>query len=168
MTPQQLQWLIQTAVEAGTAQHVFPEMAACEAALESAYGTSKLAREDCNLFGVKQHKHPIFGTATIPTKEFIGGQWQVVGADWVKYPGLAECFADRMETLRRLQDVYPHYAAALAATDPFSYINEVSKSWSTDPDRAYKVAAIYQVYQASKRKPLDNSADVQTAVTNDN
>lgn len=118
-------------------------MAACEAALESGYGASGLATQANNLFGTKQHVHPIFGTLSLPTREFLHSQWVTVGAFWVKYPDRATCFADRMNTLRSLSHAYPHYAAALAATDPITYITEVSKTWSTDPQRAAKVIAIY-------------------------
>ena len=143
MTPGQQQWVLEVAGEAAEAKHVFPRMAACEAALESTYGGSALARMAYNLFGTKQHVHPTYGTLNLPTKEFLGGEWVVQNAEWVKYESFAECFADRMATLERLKGEYPHYAAALAAPGPVSYINEVSKSWSTDPSRALKVIAIY-------------------------
>lgn len=125
-------------------------MAAAEAALESNYGQSELARDANNLFGMKQHFHPVYQTMTLPTREFEKGEWEKVpGARWVKYPDLASCFADRLSTLKRLAPVYPHYAAALDASDPYGYINEVSATWSTDPLRAAKVIAIYQQYTAA-------------------
>ncbi len=49
-----------------------------------------------------------------------------------------------MDTLKRLSSSYPHYAEALAATDPFQYVRAVSKTWATDPDRAAHVIAIYE------------------------
>jgi flagellum-specific peptidoglycan hydrolase FlgJ len=143
MTDDQKEFLLKAAAAATQAGHVFPEMAACEAALESGFGKSGLATLDNNLFGMKQHKHPIFGTHVLPTKEFMNGQWEVVDAAWVHYPDQASCFADRMSTLQRLASVYPHYANALNATDRDTYIQEVSKTWSTDPERAAKVQAIY-------------------------
>jgi flagellum-specific peptidoglycan hydrolase FlgJ len=126
-------------------------MAACEAALESAhvtpqgsiYGASQLAQQANNLFGMKQHSHPVYGTLNLPTKEFLHQQWVTVNADWVKYPDWATCFVDRMATLTRLAPAYPHYAAALAATDPVTYVTEVSRSWSTDPNRGHTVISIY-------------------------
>ncbi len=152
MNLEQKQFLLKSALAAKQADHVFPEMAACEAALESAFGKSGLATLDNNLFGMKQHKHPIYGTHNLPTKEFVGVEkdtdevkdgWIVVQAAWVHYPGWPDCFADRMSTLQRLSSAYPHYAAALKAKDRVEYITEVSKTWSTDPKRADKVQAIY-------------------------
>lgn len=144
MTDSEISFLSSAAAAAGAGGCIWPDFMACEAALESGFGRSTLAREDNNLFGMKQHKHPVYGTATLPTDEFLHGQWIRVSADWVKYPDLAACFADRMATLRRLAPEYPHYAAALAAQDGPSYVREVSQSWSTDPQRAQKVIDIYQ------------------------
>jgi flagellum-specific peptidoglycan hydrolase FlgJ len=143
MTPQQKQFLQAAAAAATTSGHIFPEMAACEAALESGYGTSKLATTDFNLFGTKQHKHPIFGTHNLPTREFENGEWITTTAAWVSYPDWASCFADRMSTLNRLAPAFPHYAAALGAASAEIFIMEVSRTWATDPNRGAKVLAIY-------------------------
>lgn len=144
MTNTQKQFLVRATEQAQEAGHVFPQMAACEAALESAYGTSALAVRGNNLFGTKQHVHPIYGTLNLPTREFLRSAWTVVSAEWVLYPTEAACFADRIGTLHRLASTYPHYAAALAATDPITYINQVSQTWSTDPKRAADVIAVYK------------------------
>jgi len=150
----QRQFLDEATAQAVKANHPFPQMAACEAALESSWGHSALAIEGNNLFGCKQHSHPIFGTMTLPTREWQGsaldGRWITVGANWVKYPDCRACFADRLATLERLSNAYPHYAAALKAAEARTYITEVSKTWSTDPDRAKKVLSIYQDYLQEK------------------
>lgn len=123
----------------------FPQMWACEAALESCWGHSELARDGNNLFGMKIHRHsnPEYGVMNLPTREFLGSEWKTVSAEWVKYPDWRACFADRLVTLERLSNVYPHYRAALDAEDPRTYITEVSKTWSTDPERAQKILEIY-------------------------
>lgn len=145
------------------ANHIFPGAAACEAALESTWFTSILARIDNNLFGMKQHVHPEYATAILPTREFEHGEWVPTTAEWVKYPDWAACMTDRMATLVRLskilkdgKQVFEHYIAALAARTPQEYILEVSKGWSTDPGpppelvpglgRANKVLAIYMAH----------------------
>ena len=134
------QFLNKATQQAEQAGHIWPVMAACEAALESGWGKSALAIEGHNLFVCRQHATPIYETIALPTREYILGQYIQVNAYWVSYPTEADCFTDRMQTLRRLP-IY--YGAALSATNPIDYVREVSKSWSTDPERAAKVIAIY-------------------------
>lgn len=148
MTPQEKQFLDITSKEAETGGHIFPSMAACEAALESAYGSSELAAKALNLFGMKSPVHPQYGTFSLPTKEWENDEWITIEANWVSYPSLAACFADRMACLQRLSKVYPHYAAALAASSAEQFVTEVSQTWSTDPQRANKVLAIWHEYQS--------------------
>jgi flagellum-specific peptidoglycan hydrolase FlgJ len=135
--------------DASDSGHIFPAYAACEAALESAWGRSRLAVEANNLFGQKQSKPPLAGTETLvlPTREFLQGEWTTVNASWVRFASWSDCFRARMRLLRRLSPKYPHYAAALAATTGEEFILEVSQTWSTDPDRARKVLAIYDAHR---------------------
>lgn len=144
MTQQeQKQWLGEISEAAELARHPFPEYAACEAALESDYGQTGLATADKNLFGCKQHWHPVYGTVWLPTREFLSGQWVTVDAAFVRYPNFQACFQDRLQTLERLAPRYPHYRAALAAKTGEEFVTEVSKTWSTDPLRSEKVLKIY-------------------------
>jgi flagellum-specific peptidoglycan hydrolase FlgJ len=61
MNELQRNFLDRASAEAVKANHPFAKMAACEAALESSWGNSQLARDDFNLFGMKQHAHPVLG-----------------------------------------------------------------------------------------------------------
>ncbi|HUZ05391.1 MAG TPA: glucosaminidase domain-containing protein [Acidobacteriaceae bacterium] len=131
------------------ANHIFPEFAACEAALESAWGHSQLAQEANNLFGQKQSHPPLAGTTIValPTREYLHGSWVTVLANWAKFSDWPACFALRMETLERLSHNFTHYAAALHAKSGEQFVIEVSKSWSTDPQRAGKVLSIYDAHR---------------------
>jgi flagellum-specific peptidoglycan hydrolase FlgJ len=114
----QSSFLVNAANAARAAGHIWPAHAACETALESAWGASRLALEANNLFGQKQTASPMDGTDTLelPTREYLHGEWVEQMAAWVKFPNLAACFRARMEMLRREAARYPHFAAALAAT----------------------------------------------------
>jgi flagellum-specific peptidoglycan hydrolase FlgJ len=146
LSPAQSDFLDLASDAAQRATCAFPQMVACEAALESTYGMSGLAKKYNNLFGMKTHRHNLYGSVNLPTKEFLDGKWISVGADFETYPDWDTCFFDRLSTLIRLSSAYPHYAAALAALDAETYVREVSKTWSTDPHRAEKVIAIYAEY----------------------
>lgn len=146
MLPPQETFLRRAWQAAVNAHHIWPEMAACEAALESGYGHSQLATQDNNLFGMKLHAHPDhpdWGEVSLPTREYLGGKWISCNSNWLRYPDWKACFEDRMATLNRLAPRFPHYQAALDATSGDDYVQAVSLTWSTDPNRAGKVIAIF-------------------------
>ena len=140
-------FLTRARVAALAAGHVFPEFAACEAALESAWGQSKLATEANNLFGQKQSRPPVGEGVQLPTKEYAHGAWVTVPALWAKFADWRGCFAARMALLERLANAYPAYAAALAAEDGRSFVTLVSRRWSTDPNRGEKVLEVWQMHR---------------------
>ena len=137
---------IQAAQESG---HVWPEYAACEAALESNWGESRLARFGNNLFGRKAGKTWAGETLSIKTWEDLNrdGERQpeeIVDARWAKFNSWDECFRDRMAVLIALAPKFPDYAEALDAKDGESFGVHVSHTWATDPNRADKVLAIHR------------------------
>src|SRR5882672_1620272 len=150
MDKEHIDYIKNLAEQAEASGHPFPEAAACEAALESAYGKSYLAVHGLNLFGMKQHKVPVCETLTLPTREVINDKWVMVDAHFVKYPDLKSCFADRMATLKRLANDtdFVRYKIALAAKTAEEFVKNVSMKWSTDPRRGDKVMEIYTQYKA--------------------
>ncbi len=150
MATMQEDFLRKAATSAKAAGHIFPEYAACEAALESAWGQSHLATAANNLFGQKQSPSaaPTVQTISIPTREFLNGEWVTVNANWVSFPDWSACFQARMHLLNVASGKYPHYAAALAATSGEDFVNQVSQTWSTDPQRGSKVLSIYEAHKA--------------------
>ena len=148
MTP--AEFIPKALVAAYQGMHMFPEYAVCEAALESAWGGSRLAIEANNLFGQKQSHHPgaiVYPTLDMRTEEWDAGQMVTTLAQWPVFPDWPTSFMERMQLLTRLADAYPHYAAALAATDGETFVREVSQTWSTDPLRADKVLEIYNAHK---------------------
>lgn len=145
----QEQFLMKATAAARAAGHLFPEYAACEAALESGWGMSHLAAEANNLFGQKQAHPPLAGTDTVSlrTREYLHGAWVSVQANWVKFPDWSACFRERMALLQSLSAAYPNYKAALQASSGEQFITEVSKTWSTDPSRAGKVLAVHDCHR---------------------
>lgn len=155
-------FLLKSAAAARAAGHIFPEYAACEAALESAWGLSRLATEANNLFGQKQAHPPLPGTETLslPTREFLHGAWISVQARWVRFANWESCFRERMALLQSLAAAWPHYAAALRAASGEEFVAEVSRSWSTDPARAGKVLAIYDAHRGIFARSTGSEAEV--------
>jgi flagellum-specific peptidoglycan hydrolase FlgJ len=125
------------------AMHPFPEYAACEAALESAWGTSLIARKANNLFGQKEG----FTTRDLPiidvgTDEVVHGHVEHLShAQWPMFPDWKTCFKERLELLMRASV----YHDAMRALDGETFVREVSRHWATDPARAEKVLITYRV-----------------------
>jgi flagellum-specific peptidoglycan hydrolase FlgJ len=144
-------FLRQATAAATAAGHIFPGYAACEAALESNWGQSLLAREANNLFGQKQSAPPVAGTLTValPTQEFVRGAWITVPAHWVCFRTLEGCFRARMALLEQARHIHSAYECALRAATGEEFVEQVSRAWSTDPQRAAKVLAIHRQHIAS-------------------
>jgi flagellum-specific peptidoglycan hydrolase FlgJ len=159
MDPAKRDFITRCSVSARMVGHPFPNMAGCEAALESQkpgsfpFQLSTLAMEANNVFGMKVHQHNEYGEITFPTREYLGDEWVKVDANFERYPTLEDCFADRLKTLMRLSPIYPHYKAALDAQTAEEYVTEVSKSWSTDPGRAAHCIQLYREYMAELGDP---------------
>lgn len=132
------------AIEGG---HIWPEFAICEAAEESAWGESELARRANNLFGQKRGRcdgnYPMLA---LPTKEWDGTAFVPCTCDWPVFPDWPTAFRERMATLRALAPEIPAYAAALKSVTGPGFVTRVSKAWSTDPKRAANVLAIYEAH----------------------
>lgn len=160
LTPVQIETLKSFYDAAKVSGHIFPEAAACEACVETAWGTSKLYTQYRNVFGQKQSHPPIFGTVNMMTHEQnrSTGLWSEVTSDFVIFPTAAEAFEARMNLLIRLQTQYPYYNAALHATTPEEFLMDVSKSWSTDSTRALKCIEILHVH----RDILPSVAELET------
>lgn len=147
ISEQQKNALLDCFAAAKSAGHIWPAFAACEAMEESAWGTTKLYVQAHNVFGEKQRQPPIeYSTIILPTWEVIRGERKDIVAAFVAYPSLSISFVDRMATLRRLAPEYPNYAAALAAQTGEEYVERVSATWSTDPQRAANVLEIYRAH----------------------
>ncbi len=144
---EQLAFLKSMYQNAKNAWHIFPEAAACEAVVETGWGKSKLYTLANNVFGRKQSLEPIFETVSLPTEEVLHGERVTLNAEFVKYPSVADSFADRMATLNRLKNIYAEYYAALNATTPEDFIIYVSKRWSTDPNRAQTCISILHAHR---------------------
>lgn len=114
-----------------------------EAALESAWGRSKLAREGFNLFGVKADRAWTGQTLTMRTREYIHGQWVVVPALWRKYTDWLGSIEDHAAFLRK----NPRYKACFDCTDGEGFARAVAKAgYATDPDYASKIVSIIRKY----------------------
>src|SRR5581483_7601051 len=95
-----------------------PGVTVAQAALESAWGKSQLAREAHNYFGMKVHgAHPWI---ELPTTEFRNGVRVRVQARFARYASMDECFADRDALIRRVPAIAKPAPAQTTRTNSFT------------------------------------------------
>lgn len=143
---------LEKSVAAGKASaHPFPQFAACETALETTWGTSKLTLQTNNLFGQKRDP-------SIPFSECIycdtreqdahGHFYTERNVAWPKFATWTDSYNARLRLLERLAPRYPAtYGAALKARTGEDFVRLVSKTWSTLRSRPGIVLAIYNAHK---------------------
>ena len=127
------------AVASAKATGVLASISIAQAALESAWGESGLAKTGNNLFGIKADSLWRGPTLTMNTKEFIKGQWVVVPALWRKYPSWQASIDDHAAFLKR----NPRYKACFACTSASTFAKALAQAgYATDPTYADKVIGV--------------------------
>ncbi len=114
------------------------------AALESAWGTSYLAREANNILGIKAGTSWKGETVVLPTREVKDGKEVVVKSAFRKYPSWSHCIMDFSEIIStRL-----HFKKALDyLNDPPFFLlallpRKNKPGWATDPLYFEKVVRV--------------------------
>lgn len=109
-----------------------------QAALESAWGRSQLARLANNYFGIKAYGGK--PSLELPTVEVLEGQARRIKAGFARYNSMAECFSDRDRLILKMRC----YAEARAcAAEPLRFIEALARHWATDPHYAERLQRVY-------------------------
>jgi hypothetical protein len=117
--------MVQAAKDSG---HPFPGYAAAECCLESGWGSSGLAINDLDVFGLKAPSWWTGQVQEIQTREVLNGVSVMVPAEWPVFPTYAAAFAARLTVLQSMPQTY---GEALAAQDGPEFVRLVSASWLT-------------------------------------
>ncbi|MED5018935.1 glycoside hydrolase family 73 protein [Paenibacillus chibensis] len=126
-----------------------------QAILESNWGTSGLAQQANNLFGIKG-KGPA-GSVDMPTTEYVKGKPAKVTASFRKYHSWTESIADHSELLLKgTRDNPTRYHGVLHA----DYKKAAEAVWkggyATDPEYPAKLIRIIETYQLMQYDTTDN------------
>jgi flagellum-specific peptidoglycan hydrolase FlgJ len=135
----------EAAVESADATGVPASVTIAQAILETYWGSSRLAREANNYFGIKaQTRGGSAGSVRLDVWEVIGGRNVVQSEAFRAYNDIAESFVDHglffVENGR--------YSAAMAARqDPKQFAREINRAgYATDPAYAGKLIALMDRY----------------------
>ena len=139
MTKQQFVTAATAAAKQSSAHSRFPAgVTVAQAALESAWGGSRLAQKANNYFGIKVREGDAW--IAMPTTECIDGEVKKLTARFARYASMADCFAARDQILLTA----PVYAEARSHTsEPIAFIHSLAKHWATDPAYGEKLERIF-------------------------
>ena len=144
MSPPDFIAAIAGAAQASAAMSGIPaSFTIAEAALESGWGSSQLALQAMNLFGVKADASWAGPTVSMQTREYINGETVTVPATWRAYTGWQGCMDDHATVLHANE----RYAAAFQCTDGIAFARAIAAAgYATDPDYADKLASIINAH----------------------
>ena len=108
---------------------------------ESGWGGSELAAKYHNLFGIKGTGPA--GSVTLPTSEYLNGQWVAVDAQFRVYHNDAESISDHAELLAT-SGYYTRAMADRAVPDAFA--NDLTGVYATDPGYGANLIALMKLY----------------------
>jgi flagellar protein FlgJ len=111
-----------------------------QAILESAWGSSGLAQNAKNLFGIKASDDWVGPTIELPTREWANGEFVTVLAEWRAYPSWQASILDHT----RFFFVNERYAPALRVrNDAAAFAQQIQLcGYATDPLYATKLLEI--------------------------
>lgn len=123
-----------------------------QAALESAWGASQLAKRGFNLFGVKADAAWQGPTISMDTAEVYNGKRVMVPARWRQYPSWIACLTDRALFFRKNH----RYADCFKETTGEGWCRTVAAAgYATDPNYANKIIGIIRGRNLTRFDNLD-------------
>lgn len=138
------------AVELGQEYGVLPSITIAQAILESDWGTSTLASQYNNYFGIKGEDPN--NTKLLETKEYTNGQWITINGRFRVYSDFRESMKDHTKLLVNGTTWNPQqYRQVLQSKN---YIDAAvalqSDGYATDPGYTSKIIRIIQKYSLKK------------------
>lgn len=129
--------------------HVLASVTIAQAILESDWGSSKLAADYHNLFGIKGSG---LNSQELSTKEYVNGRWVVITDRFKVYPSWDASIRDHTRLMLNGTDTNANnYSAVTSATDYRTAAKALQQAgYATDPDYASKLISVIQTYQLNK------------------
>ncbi|MGX7104131.1 glucosaminidase domain-containing protein [Globicatella sanguinis] len=136
-----------------------------QAALESGWGTSSLARAPHNnQFGIKASADWTGRVVKMPTKEYLNGSWTTVNADFRAYDDINDSVADHAKFFTSTEWRKSNYKAVIGETDYKKACYAVKAAgYATDPDYASKLINIIEKYKLYEWDTEAQNGSVPTA-----
>jgi flagellar protein FlgJ len=115
-----------------------------QAALESTWGGSQLARDAMNLFSIKADRSWAGPVVLMNSAEVVNGKRVMLPARWRKYPSWQACMDDRA----RFFKANPRYEHCLTEKTAEGWARAVQAAgYATDPAYADKIIAVMRSHK---------------------
>ncbi|MDK2780390.1 MAG: hypothetical protein PWP61_687 [Trichococcus sp.] len=156
-----------SAVTTWTTHHILPSITIAQAALESAWGTSKLALEANNLYGIKASPDWLGEVYAINTAEYGDEGWHTVTANFRKYASWLDSTNDHGAFFTSTEWRKENYKNVVGETD-YKKASQALRAagYATDPGYPAKLISIIENYNLSRFDPVPNIT-MRTYIEND-
>lgn len=130
---------------------IVPSVILAQAILESAWGTSKLAKEANNLFGIKVGQNWQGETFEVETREVRNGTSVTEKASFRSYKSVADSVTDYGNFFTSTPWRTKNYQEFRTATNYVDAANALQKSgYATDPQYGEKIKSVIERYALNK------------------
>ena len=142
----------------GAKEGVLPSISAAQAILESGWGSSKLAKApNNNLFGIKDSEDWNGEIVTVPTQEYVNGEYITVNAAFRKYASWNDSVVDHAKFFTSTEWRKNNYRKVVNETDYRIAAQELKNAgYATDPSYPGKLIRLIEAYKLYEWDAVSN------------
>lgn len=142
---------------------ILPSISIAQAILESDWGRSGLATKANNLFGIKGNYQG--ESVTVPTKEYVNGEFITVNDEFRKYPSWNVSIEDHGGFFTSTNWRVENYKHVVGETNYKRAAQALSEAgYATDPDYANKLINIIEQYKLTQYDPEGSQVQMNSLV----
>ena len=144
----------------GVKEGVLPSITAAQAILESDWGSSELAKApNNNLFGIKDSEDWNGEIVTVPTQEYLNGDYITVNAAFRKYASWNDSVVDHAKFFTSTEWRKDNYRKVVNETDYRIAAQELKNAgYATDPSYPGKLIRLIEAYKLYEWDAMCNNS----------
>ena len=145
----------------GAKEGILPSITAAQAILESGWGSSELAKvPNNNLFGIKDSEDWHGEIVTVPTQEYLNGDYITVNAAFRKYASWNDSVVDHAKFFTSTEWRKDNYRKVVNETDYRIAAQELKNAgYATDPSYAGKLISLIEAYKLYEWDAVSNTTN---------
>ena len=144
----------------GAKEGILPSITAAQAILESGWGSSELAKApNNNLFGIKDSEDWHGEIVTVPTQEYLNGDYITVNATFRKYASWNDSVVDHAKFFTSTEWRKDNYRKVVNETDYRIAAQELKNAgYATDPSYPGKLIRLIEAYKLYEWDAMCNNS----------